>query len=113
VPKKKKRIPKEPELGLPLRLRWEIPDDMDILWASNFSIQHSAREFVLTFFQVAPPLLIEPTEEELKAIAVEGIRAKAVARIALTPAALQELIEVAEKNWASFAKLLEQEDEKE
>ena len=110
---KKKRSPREPELGLPVRLRWEIPDDMDILWASNFSIQHSAREFVLTFFQVAPPLLIEPTEEELKAIVVEGIRAKAVARIALTPAALQELIDVVQVNWASFVKLSEQREEKE
>ena len=109
----KKRTPKQSELTVPVRLRWEIPDDMDVLWASNFSIQHTGREFLLTFFQAVPPLLIEPTEEELKAIAVEGIRAKAVARIALTPAALQELIDVVQVNWASFVKLSEQREEKE
>ena len=85
-------------------LRWEIPDDMDILWASNFTAQHSTREFILTFFQVSPPILLEPTQEAIDAIAREGLRAKAVARIALTPAALKELINVLQTNLDTFLK---------
>lgn len=90
-------------------IRWEIPDDLEVLWASNFVVQHSLREFILSFFQAPPPLLIEPTEEELEAATKEGYPAKAVARIALTPPAVKELIQILQTNLDNFISVMEEE----
>lgn len=83
-------------------LEWQIPYDMPILWANNFVIQHTENEFVLTFFQVAPPILIRPTREDIEAI--ESVPAQAVARIALTPHAMAELLDVMTENYERFQK---------
>lgn len=108
--RKKRRAPREGEFEKAIPIRWEIPDEMDIVWASHFVVQHSEREFILNFFQVTPPILIQPTEEELKGL--ESVRGKAVARIALTPAALKELVEVLQRNLKSFLQGLEEEKSK-
>ncbi|MCJ7668389.1 MAG: DUF3467 domain-containing protein [Anaerolineae bacterium] len=108
--REKRRAPREGEIERAIPIRWEIPDEMDIAWASHCVVQHSQREFILNFFQVTPPILIQPTEEELKSL--RSVRGKAVARIAISPAALKELIEVLETNLKSFLQGLEQEKSK-
>ncbi len=104
--KKTKGAAEESEYTVPIR--WEIPDDLKVLWASNFIVQHSMREFILSFFQAPPPLLIEPTKEELEAAAKAGYPAKAVARIALSPAAVKELIEILQTNLDNFVRVMEE-----
>jgi hypothetical protein len=83
-------------------LKWEIPQDMPILWTNNFVIQHTENEFILTFFQVTPPILIQPTREDIEAI--ESVPARAIARIALTPHAMAELLDVITENYERFQK---------
>lgn len=83
-------------------LKWEIPEDLLILWVNNFVVQHTQNEFILTFFQVTPPILIKPTPEQIEA--VESVPAQAVARIALTPRAMAGLLEVMTKNYETFQK---------
>ncbi len=83
-------------------LEWQIPDDMLILWANNFVIQHTENEFIVTFFQVAPPILIQARREDIEAI--ESVPARAVARIALTPHAMAELLRVMTENYERYQK---------
>jgi len=83
-------------------LKWEIPEDLPILWVNNFVAQHTQHEFILTFFQVTPPILIKPTPEDLEA--VESVPARAVGRIALTPRAMAELLDVIRENYDRFQK---------
>jgi hypothetical protein len=106
---KKTEQPTEEKRELAVPIRWVIPDDLDVLWASNFVVQHSSREFILSFFQAPPPLLIDPTEEELKAALKDGYPAKAVARISLSPAAVKELIGILQTNLDHFMSVVEKE----
>ena len=81
-------------------LRWEIPEDMVALWANNIVVQHTENEFILTFFQVAPPILIQPTQQDLESI--ESVPARAVARVVLTPEGMQQVLKVMEDNYGRF-----------
>jgi len=81
-------------------LKWEIPEGVTILWVNNFVVQHTQDEFILSFFQVTPPILIQPTPEELEA--VESVPARAVARVALTPPAMAGLLAVMGENYERF-----------
>jgi len=101
MPKKEEaREVKPVEVSKPVE--WQIPEDMPILWANNFVIQHTANEFVLTFFQTVPPILIRPTRQDLEAI--ESVPARAVARIALTPHGVRQMLEAITENYEAFQK---------
>lgn len=83
-------------------LKWEVPEDLPVVWVNNFVVQHTQHEFILTFFQVTPPILIKPTPEDLEA--VESVPARAIARIALTPRAMAQLLDVIRENYETFQK---------
>lgn len=77
-----------------------IPDGLPVLWSNHFVIQHTEQEFMLTFFQIAPPVLVEPTDEEIEAI--KSVRAIAVARIVVTPQEAHNVLEAMQKNVTKF-----------
>lgn len=88
------------ERGLEVPIERHIPDGLPVLWSNHFIIQHTEEEFMLTFFQVAAPILLEPTEEEIEAI--KSVRAIAVARIVLTPQKAHDVLEAMQKNVSKF-----------
>ena len=97
---KTRRDQEEMERTFQVPIERHIPEDLPVLWSNNFVIQHTEREFILTFFQITPPILLEPTAEDLDAI--KSVRAIAVARIALTPQTAHELLEVMQTNIGKF-----------
>ncbi len=74
-------------------------DDMPVLFANNFVVQHEQTEFILTAGQLVPPVLLGTTEERLeqaKQLGYVGVRV--VARLALTRDRVTELIQVLQDN---------------
>ncbi len=82
-------------------LEWYIPEGLDVIWANNAIVQHQEEDFLLTFFQVASPILLPPpSREEMEAI--KTVRATAVARIAMSPIQMERLISVLQDNFAKW-----------
>ena len=81
-------------------LEWYIPEGLDVIWANNATVQHQEEDFLLTFFQVAPPILLTPSREEMEAI--KTVRATAVARIAMSPIQIERLISALQDNFAKW-----------
>lgn len=77
-----------------------VPEGMKGVFANHFVVQHTNREFILSFFQLMPLMLIDPTPEQIAE--VQSVPAHAVARVVVTPEALRELIDVLERNYSKF-----------
>jgi hypothetical protein len=39
-----------------LPIEWHVPDDLVTRYANNLLIQHTEHEFILSFFEILPPL---------------------------------------------------------
>ncbi len=74
---------RQEEPGVPLR--WCIPPGLVSRFATNMVVQHTEQEFIISFFEARPPLLIGSEEEVRAQLAqIGGVEAECVARIIVT-----------------------------
>ena len=78
-------------------------EDVPIMYANHYVIQHQQDEFILTVGQVSPPILIgDEAEQREQAERLSYVPVKVVARLALTRARLTEVIAVLQTNLKTF-----------
>jgi hypothetical protein len=84
-------------------LAWIGVEDLPALVANQAVVQFTAEnEFIVIFGQVAPPILLgneEQRREQLRSVTFAAV--KPVARLGLTRARVQELIQVLNENLAN------------
>ena len=81
-------------------LEWYVPGGTISRYATNMIVQHTDQEFVISFFESAPPLLIgRPTKEQLEGLKV---RAECVARIIITKERMPIFLETLHTNFERF-----------
>ena len=78
-------------------------EDVPILFANQFVIQHEKNEFVLTVGQLQPPILLGlPEERKEQAKKLTYVPIRVVARFGLTRQRLAELIEALQSNLRKY-----------
>ncbi|MBI4321049.1 MAG: DUF3467 domain-containing protein [Chloroflexi bacterium] len=78
-PKKQENTEKQ---GLALPLEWYVPESIISRYATNMAVQFSGQEFIISFFEARPPLVIgspDVVKKELEQM--QAVRAECVARI--------------------------------
>lgn len=78
-----------PRKEVEFKLNFRIPGRMPAVYAQHMFVQPGLNEYLLTFFEVIPPLLSisgEPSEEQVKALQESGIVAECVSRIIIPKA---------------------------
>ncbi|MDP2951968.1 MAG: hypothetical protein Q8O76_01460 [Chloroflexota bacterium] len=74
-------------------------EDSPILFANNFVIQHTQKEFILTVGQIQPPILLgSPEIRREQAKRLSYVPVKVVTRLGFTRQRLVELIQVLQDN---------------
>jgi flagellar motor switch/type III secretory pathway protein FliN len=92
----------EPEF-MPLPLVYVGIDDVPILYANQFIVQHQQDEFIISVGQVSPPVLLgDEAEQREQAARLSYVPVRVVARLGLTRQRLAELITVLETNLEHF-----------
>lgn len=89
--------------GKAIPLTWVGPDEVPVVMANHFISQFHDDGFVLTFGQVAPPIILgseEQQREQLEALAFVPVRP--LARFALTEQRVRELIKLLTDNLAVY-----------
>lgn len=76
-----------------VKLNWHYQDNMTSKYSTNLVVQHTEHEFVLSFFEATPPILLSD-----KDIDIDSVTAECVARIVIAPGRLQQFIDVLQKN---------------
>ena len=89
--------------GKPVPIQWEIPDDLLTQVATNFVVQHTNQEFILSFFKLFPLIILgSPEEKKAQIEELTQARAQCVAQVVLTPQRMGELIAILQKNLKIF-----------
>jgi len=89
-----------PDNAVMLPIEWKVPAGLPLRYASNIVVQHTQDEFVLSFFEVAPPLVLGPDDERLKQL--RAISADCIARIVVSPRKYKEFLEAMRQNWDRY-----------
>jgi hypothetical protein len=78
---------------------WHYPDGLVSRYADNLVVQHTPDAFVLSFFEVQPPLLTgSPEEKQARLQHIETVRAECVARVIVPPGQIESIIRVLQEN---------------
>lgn len=89
--------------SLKLPLEWYFPEDIKTGYASNFIVQHTDKEFYLSFFDTPPPIILgSPKQRQEQVKKIESVRAQAVARIVIAAERMPQLMEILQENWEKF-----------
>ena len=89
------------EIRLPIE--WVIDENTPTGYATNMIVQHTNHEFIISFFEMKPPLLIGDAEEQRQQAATVGsIKARCVSQITINAERMPHFIEALEQNYRQF-----------
>lgn len=80
-------------------LAWENVENVPVFFSNQYVCQYNQDEFILTFGQMVPPMLLGDLENRAEQLRrLEYVPVKPLTRVALTYSRLVELIQVLEIN---------------
>lgn len=86
-----------------VRISFQTPEGFRTLYATNLVVQHTLHEFIVTFFEVIPPLLIGTPEMKKQQLeSVREINGTVLARIAVSASRMEEFVQVLSDNLKTF-----------
>ena len=99
--------------GRMVPIKWHIPASTVTRYATNFVVQHTEREFIISFFETWPPIILGTPEEKMaELLKIESATAECVARIVVAAERMPDLIRILQGNLDSYhSKLGDQEVE--
>jgi len=93
----------ENEQGIAVPIEWCYPDNIISGYATNVIVQHTEHEFILSFFEVRPPILLGSSEElKEKALHIKSIKAECVARIIVSAERMPNFVRVLQDNLSKY-----------
>jgi hypothetical protein len=89
--------------GYRLPIEWYYPEDIISRYATNMVVQHTEHEFIISFFEIQPPVVLGEIEaREAQLDKIESVRANCIARVIVAPERLAEFIQVLQDNWDKY-----------
>lgn len=85
-----------------LRIEWETPENITSRYATHMTVHASEHEFIISFYEAEPPMLIGTEEEIEQQISdLKTVKAICVARIAVANSRIGEFIQVLNRTFES------------
>lgn len=82
-------LPNEREI----RIERTMSEKVKTHFATNFAVQRTEEYFIITFYELFPPLIVGTDEERRAQLSeLETIESKALTRVVVTPAHFRELM---------------------
>jgi hypothetical protein len=79
--------------GKELLIEWHVPENLKSNYATNMVVQYTGEEFVISFFEVKPPIILGSPEEIKSALPkLESVRAECLAQIIVSPKRMKKFI---------------------
>lgn len=90
-------------------IEWCVPPDLQTFFSNNFVIQNIGENFIISFFEIFPPILLgEPQAVQLQMAMIDKISAKCLARIVVSKTGFAEFVQLMNEQ---FQKLQENKPE--
>lgn len=86
-------------MGVRLPLEWYVPSDLVARYATNMVIQRAENEFIISFFEVKPPLILGTPESIAEQVEkMKSIRAVCVAQIIVAADKMPSFVDALQRN---------------
>jgi hypothetical protein len=85
-----------------------FPEGLTSRFVNNVVVQHQNDSFIISFFEVIPPLILGDTEEERERIlnSINSVKAECVARLIVSPQKMEEIIAAMSQNLQNYQKMI-------
>ena len=82
-----------------LPIEWIIPDELENKYATNLVIQNTNNEYILSFFEIYPPMVLGTPEYQLEQYKkMKTVPAKCVARIIVSPSNMNDFSKIIQEH---------------
>jgi hypothetical protein len=82
-----------------VRIVFDVPEGIRTRFATNLVAQHTDHEFIVTFFEVLPPILVGTPEMQKQQVeAITEVRGTCLARIVIPASRMPDFIQVLQEN---------------
>jgi hypothetical protein len=89
--------------GTSIVVEYEVKKNTPRGYATNLIVQHTEHEFIISFFDFEPPLVIGSDEERREQVKKLGhLKAKCIARIMVSPGRMEEFINALKTNFDKY-----------
>jgi hypothetical protein len=94
-------MPEDPGIVLPIE--WHIPEGLATRYTTNYVVQQTEHEFIISFFEIVPPILLGPPDEvRAAAESITSIRATCVGRVVVAAERMPDLIRILRENMEKY-----------
>lgn len=88
-----------------VRIEYYVPEGLGVTYVDNLNAIHTSDIFILTFFQVEPPIVMGSESN------VDVVSSRAVIQLAVTPRDMEKFVDSLKKNLELYKETYEEEDE--
>ena len=75
-------------------------EESPLIFANHILVQHTEHEFIISFGQIQPPVILDPTADEISK--VKFVESKIAVRIVLPPTRVDEFLQILGQNYSNF-----------
>ncbi len=87
----------------PIPIEWRIPENFVSRYATNLVVQGSEHEFIISFFEIRPPMILgSPDEQRATLQQIQSVPAECVARIVVAAERMPEFVKVLQEQLAQY-----------
>ena len=88
----------EPKTEKQVVVEWHIPENVVTKYATNMVVQHSDQEFILSFFEILPPIILGTPQDLEKLETLSSVRAECIARVIVSAERMPRFVQVLQQN---------------
>ncbi len=93
----------EKDQGIPIPIEWCYPDNLLSVYATTMIVQHTEHEFILSFFEARPPIILgSPEEQKEQALRLVSVKADCVARVIVSIARMPNFVQILQDNLKKY-----------
>jgi hypothetical protein len=94
-------VAEQEDRGVNLPIEWVIPEHIMSRYATNLVVQQTPHEFILSFFEAHPPVILgSPEERKATLERLKSIQVQCVARIIVAKERMPEFVKVLQEHLA-------------
>ena len=101
-PRERKSVTKQElkagETNREVNVEHYVPEGLGITYVDNINAIHTSDIFILTYFQVEPPVVMGLQDQ------VDTVSSKAVIQLAITPRDMEKFLDAMQKNFELYKK---------
>ncbi|MCZ7569916.1 MAG: DUF3467 domain-containing protein [Ardenticatenaceae bacterium] len=92
-----------PPVGWSAPIEWHVSEHVISRYATNLVVQHTQNEFIISFFEVRPPLVLGTPEEVREQLnQMKSVRAECVGRIIVAAEKMPDFVRVLQANLETY-----------